>query len=176
MIPNQWYAVLESYEVKPGKPVGVTRLGEKMFFWVKSYLVCEAGKFTWVYNQVDDGTAARRASELPEPARPPFLRFNFPNLWMNRINGDMRIVVSFVPIDESSTRRYLRLLPALCAADRPARPGEPDHLAQQHDHPAPGPVGGGDPTTGMVGCQNGREAHSAGPSDHPLPAAAARTD
>ena len=33
MIPNQWYAVLESREVKPGKPIGVTRMGEKMVFW-----------------------------------------------------------------------------------------------------------------------------------------------
>ncbi len=33
MIPNQWYAVLESHEVKRGKPVGVTRMGEKMVFW-----------------------------------------------------------------------------------------------------------------------------------------------
>jgi phenylpropionate dioxygenase-like ring-hydroxylating dioxygenase large terminal subunit len=33
MIPNQWYAVLESHEVKRGKPVGLTRMGEKMVFW-----------------------------------------------------------------------------------------------------------------------------------------------
>jgi phenylpropionate dioxygenase-like ring-hydroxylating dioxygenase large terminal subunit len=33
MIPNQWYAVLESAEVQPGKPVGVTRMGEKLVFW-----------------------------------------------------------------------------------------------------------------------------------------------
>jgi phenylpropionate dioxygenase-like ring-hydroxylating dioxygenase large terminal subunit len=33
MIPNQWYAVLESNEVKRGRPVGTTRLGEKMVFW-----------------------------------------------------------------------------------------------------------------------------------------------
>ncbi len=32
MIPNQWYVVLESNEVK-SKPVGVTRLGEKLVFW-----------------------------------------------------------------------------------------------------------------------------------------------
>lgn len=32
MIRNQWYVVLESYEVK-AQPVGVTRLGEKMVFW-----------------------------------------------------------------------------------------------------------------------------------------------
>ena len=33
MIPNQWYVVLESNEVKPGKPVGVRRMGEKLVFW-----------------------------------------------------------------------------------------------------------------------------------------------
>jgi phenylpropionate dioxygenase-like ring-hydroxylating dioxygenase large terminal subunit len=33
MIPNQWYVVLDSKEVRTGKPVGVTRLGEKMVFW-----------------------------------------------------------------------------------------------------------------------------------------------
>jgi len=33
MIPNQWYAVLDSEEVKPGKPIGVTRMGEKLVFW-----------------------------------------------------------------------------------------------------------------------------------------------
>lgn len=32
MIKNQWYIVLESREVKD-KPVGVTRLGEKLVFW-----------------------------------------------------------------------------------------------------------------------------------------------
>lgn len=33
MIRNQWYVVLESNEVKAGRPVGVTRLGEKLVFW-----------------------------------------------------------------------------------------------------------------------------------------------
>ena len=33
MIPNQWYAILESTEVKRGKPVGVTRMGEKLVAW-----------------------------------------------------------------------------------------------------------------------------------------------
>src|SRR5512135_1443545 len=33
MIPNQWYVVLDSKEVRKGKPIGVTRLGEKMVFW-----------------------------------------------------------------------------------------------------------------------------------------------
>jgi phenylpropionate dioxygenase-like ring-hydroxylating dioxygenase large terminal subunit len=33
MIPNQWYAILESNEVKTGQPVGVTRMGEKLVAW-----------------------------------------------------------------------------------------------------------------------------------------------
>ena len=33
MISNQWYGILESKEVKLGKPVGVTRMGEKLVLW-----------------------------------------------------------------------------------------------------------------------------------------------
>ncbi|GCE29099.1 oxidase [Dictyobacter alpinus] len=33
MIPNMWYAVLESSEVKPGKPYAFTRLNEDLVFW-----------------------------------------------------------------------------------------------------------------------------------------------
>ena len=33
MIPDQWYAILESNEVKKGKPAGFTRMGEKMVAW-----------------------------------------------------------------------------------------------------------------------------------------------
>ncbi len=33
MLPNHWYAILESNEVKRGKPLGVTRLGEKLVVW-----------------------------------------------------------------------------------------------------------------------------------------------
>lgn len=32
MVPNQWYIVLDSSQVKD-RPVGVTRLGEKLVFW-----------------------------------------------------------------------------------------------------------------------------------------------
>ena len=32
MIPNQWYVVLDAKEVR-NKPVGVTRMGEKLVFW-----------------------------------------------------------------------------------------------------------------------------------------------
>jgi len=33
MIRNQWYAILESTEVKKGQPIGVTRMGEKLVAW-----------------------------------------------------------------------------------------------------------------------------------------------
>jgi phenylpropionate dioxygenase-like ring-hydroxylating dioxygenase large terminal subunit len=33
MIPNQWYAILESKEVKKGRPIGATRMGEKLVAW-----------------------------------------------------------------------------------------------------------------------------------------------
>ena len=36
MIPNQWYAILDSSEVRRGKPIGVTRMGEKMVAWRNS--------------------------------------------------------------------------------------------------------------------------------------------
>jgi phenylpropionate dioxygenase-like ring-hydroxylating dioxygenase large terminal subunit len=62
----------------------------------------------WVYNKEDDGSVALKPDQLPEPKRPPFLKFIFPNIWMNRISDDMRIVVSFVPVDENHTIFYLR--------------------------------------------------------------------
>jgi phenylpropionate dioxygenase-like ring-hydroxylating dioxygenase large terminal subunit len=35
MIPDQWYAVLSSKELKKNKILGVTRFGEKLVFWRK---------------------------------------------------------------------------------------------------------------------------------------------
>jgi phenylpropionate dioxygenase-like ring-hydroxylating dioxygenase large terminal subunit len=63
----------------------------------------------WVYSHVDDGiTKAKRSSEIPAPSRPPFLKFRFPHLWMNRISNDLRITVFFTPIDEENCIIYLR--------------------------------------------------------------------
>jgi phenylpropionate dioxygenase-like ring-hydroxylating dioxygenase large terminal subunit len=62
----------------------------------------------WVYNRLDDGTPVRRAEELPEPTRPPFLVLNFPNLWENRISEDLRILAAFVPVDENNSVFYIR--------------------------------------------------------------------
>ncbi|MHB1414564.1 MAG: aromatic ring-hydroxylating dioxygenase subunit alpha [Chloroflexota bacterium] len=251
MIPNQWYAILEASEVAQGKPVGVTRLGEKLAVWrdakgevacladvcchrgaalskgqilgdhlecpfhgfqydasgrcqlipangslapvpkpfrVKSYPTREAHGFIWIwwgepreelppvpffadlddtfqyatfrdhwnvhysraienqldvvhlpfvhkntigrghrtvvdgplveadgdtitvwtYNRVDDGTVARKVTDLPAPTRPAYLRFHFPNIWQLQITDAMRIMVAFAPIDEENTLLYVR--------------------------------------------------------------------
>lgn len=63
----------------------------------------------WVFNRVDDSkSTARRPSELTQPTRPPFLKFRFPHLWMNRISDDMRITIFFTPVDDENTILYLR--------------------------------------------------------------------
>jgi phenylpropionate dioxygenase-like ring-hydroxylating dioxygenase large terminal subunit len=33
MIPNQWYAVLDSKQIPPARPVGAVRMGERLVFW-----------------------------------------------------------------------------------------------------------------------------------------------
>jgi len=62
----------------------------------------------WVYNEVDTGQKPRKASEIPEPTRRPFLQFIFPNLWQNWISNAIRIVIAFVPIDNENTLMYIR--------------------------------------------------------------------
>jgi phenylpropionate dioxygenase-like ring-hydroxylating dioxygenase large terminal subunit len=37
MIPNRWYAVLDSRELPRGRPVSVTRMGERLVFWRNEY-------------------------------------------------------------------------------------------------------------------------------------------
>ena len=62
----------------------------------------------WVYNRQDDGSPSRRTDEIQDPQRPPFLRFIFPNNWMNNISKDFRITISFIPVDEGNTLFCLR--------------------------------------------------------------------
>jgi phenylpropionate dioxygenase-like ring-hydroxylating dioxygenase large terminal subunit len=62
----------------------------------------------WVYNEVDAGQKPKRASELPEPTRRPFLQFRYPNIWHNWISDDFRVFVAFAPIDDEHTMMYLR--------------------------------------------------------------------
>ena len=61
-----------------------------------------------IHNHVDDGSRALTAEELA--ARPGLfkLEFRFPNLWQNHIAEALRIVVAFVPVDETHCLLYLR--------------------------------------------------------------------
>ncbi|MHB9034238.1 MAG: Rieske 2Fe-2S domain-containing protein [Anaerolineae bacterium] len=61
----------------------------------------------WVQNRVDDGTPPLRPEQV-QPQRGPFLHLRLPNLWMNYITADLRIVAVFAPIDEANTLMYVR--------------------------------------------------------------------
>jgi len=62
----------------------------------------------WVFNRSDDGSPARKAEELVQPTRAPFLEFRFPNSWHNWISNDIHITIAFVPVDEENTLMYGR--------------------------------------------------------------------
>lgn len=62
----------------------------------------------WVFNERDEGQKPRRATELPEPQRHPFLQFIYPNLWHNWIADGIRVLVAFAPVDDENTLMYLR--------------------------------------------------------------------
>jgi len=57
MIRNQWYVILESNEVKQGRPVGVTRLGEKLVLWRDSSgkVVCQRDQCPHLGAQLSQG-------------------------------------------------------------------------------------------------------------------------
>ncbi|MCE5259041.1 MAG: aromatic ring-hydroxylating dioxygenase subunit alpha [Chloroflexi bacterium] len=61
----------------------------------------------WVQNRIDDGTLPLRPDEV-HPTRGPFLHLRMPNVWMNHISDNLRIVVVFAPIDEANTLMYVR--------------------------------------------------------------------
>jgi phenylpropionate dioxygenase-like ring-hydroxylating dioxygenase large terminal subunit len=62
----------------------------------------------WVKNEVDQGQKPKRASELAEPGRRPFLQFRFGNLWHNWIADNLRVLAAFAPIDDENTMMYIR--------------------------------------------------------------------
>jgi phenylpropionate dioxygenase-like ring-hydroxylating dioxygenase large terminal subunit len=62
----------------------------------------------WVFNDMDNGQAPLKASQLTEPDRRPSLQFRFPNVWHNWISEDVRVMIAFAPIDDENTLMYLR--------------------------------------------------------------------
>jgi phenylpropionate dioxygenase-like ring-hydroxylating dioxygenase large terminal subunit len=73
MIRNQWYAVLESTEVKPGKTLGVTRMGEKLVFWrdAQGNVVCQRD---WCPHR---GVALSAGKLMHDTIQCPFHGFEF---------------------------------------------------------------------------------------------------
>lgn len=59
MIRNQWYAVLESKEVKKGRMIGVKRMGERMLFWRN-----EAGQVACLVDQCPHRGAQLSAGKI----------------------------------------------------------------------------------------------------------------
>ncbi len=59
MIPNQWYAILESNEVKKGNPVGFTRMGQQLVAWRDG-----TGKLSIMSDQCPHRGAALSAGKL----------------------------------------------------------------------------------------------------------------
>jgi phenylpropionate dioxygenase-like ring-hydroxylating dioxygenase large terminal subunit len=68
MIPNQWYVVLDSDQVRAGRPIGVTRLGERLVFWRD-----QAGRVACLRDQcVHRGAALSAGRTLGDHIQCPF--------------------------------------------------------------------------------------------------------
>jgi phenylpropionate dioxygenase-like ring-hydroxylating dioxygenase large terminal subunit len=59
MIPNQWYVILESNEVKRSQPIGFTRFGEKLMAWRDSH-----GKISIMRDRCPHRGVALRVGEI----------------------------------------------------------------------------------------------------------------
>ena len=57
-------------------------------------------------NEVDHGQLPKKPEECV--IKPTYLRFRFPNLWMNHISDKVRVVIYFAPVDEENTILYIR--------------------------------------------------------------------
>lgn len=62
----------------------------------------------YVKNEKDSGQIPERPGEVEDYQQLFNLQFQMPNIWQNRISDKVRIFAAFVPIDEGSTRLYLR--------------------------------------------------------------------
>ena len=73
MIPNQWYAILESNEIKKGKPIGVTRMAEKLVAWRD-----RSGKLTIMADRCPHRGVALSAGDIKNDCiQCPFHGFEF---------------------------------------------------------------------------------------------------
>ena len=72
MIPNQWYVVMDSDQIKD-KPVGVTRMGEKLVFWCD-----DAGRVSCLRDKcVHRGVALSKGEVVHGRLQCPFHGFEY---------------------------------------------------------------------------------------------------
>lgn len=62
----------------------------------------------WLDNQPDAGLPAIKPTQVPPPAGPPFLWFNFPNVWQIRFSDHIRSTIISAPIDDEHVMLYVR--------------------------------------------------------------------
>lgn len=73
MIKNQWYGILDAKEVKTGKPIGVTRMGEKLVLWRG-----EDGKVHCLFDKCcHRGAALSKGTIIHDEAACPFHGFRY---------------------------------------------------------------------------------------------------
>jgi len=67
MIPNQWYAILESSEVPRDTPTGVTRMGEKLVLWRDGggQVICQTDKCAHRGAALSKGNIVDNSLECP---------------------------------------------------------------------------------------------------------------
>jgi len=58
-------------------------------------------------NQLDEGQTPKPASECVIN-KTTFLNFRFPNIWMNHINEQLKVIIYFAPVDDENTILYIR--------------------------------------------------------------------
>lgn len=64
------------------------------------------GLVTSANNEVDVGQKPKKAAECI--IKPTYLKFLFPNLWMNHISDKIKVIIYFAPVDDENTVLYIR--------------------------------------------------------------------
>ena len=75
------------------------------------------GLITSANNEADAGQTPRPAADCV--IKNTYLKFLFPNLWMNHISDKLKVVIYFAPVDDENTILYIRFY-SRAAGCRPA--------------------------------------------------------
>jgi phenylpropionate dioxygenase-like ring-hydroxylating dioxygenase large terminal subunit len=64
------------------------------------------GLVTSANNETDAGQKPKLADECV--IKPTYLKFLFPNIWMNHISESTKVIIYFAPVDDENTILYIR--------------------------------------------------------------------